>query len=199
MYRLLGIKKLMSQIFDEEGQVIPVTIIDLSETHFAGVINNKNYVGIGKKRNPSSSQKTSFKNLDFVPNKIIETESSLFENTEQGGKVNLSKLDNVRVVNVIGHSKGKGFAGVVKRWGFRGGPKTHGQSDRNRAAGSIGGRTTPGRVYKGKRMAGRMGNEQITVKNLRLVKVDTKNRLLFLKGAVPGACGSVVEVCFLSK
>src|SRR3990172_4237090 len=90
------------------------------------------------------------------------------------------------VITVTGTSKGKGFAGVVKRWRFKGGPKTHGQSDRQRAPGSIGQGTTPGRVYKGKKMAGRMGNDTVTVKNLIVVKVDEVNEKLALSGPVPG-------------
>lgn len=96
------------------------------------------------------------------------------------------------VVDVRGVSKGKGFAGVVKRHHFKGGPRTHGQSDRERAPGSIGQTTTPGRVYRGKRMAGRMGQEKVTVKNLRIV--DIRDDLIFLKGLVPGARNSVVSI-----
>lgn len=90
------------------------------------------------------------------------------------------------LVKVQGISKGKGFAGNVKRNNFVGGPRTHGQSDRERAPGSIGSTTTPGRVLKGKRMAGRMGSERVTVKNLRIIKIDPEKNLLYLKGAVPG-------------
>lgn len=90
------------------------------------------------------------------------------------------------IVSVTGTSKGKGFAGVVKRHGFRGGPKTHGQSDRERAPGSIGQSTTPGRVYKGKRMAGRMGSDTVTVANLSIVGVDSANNMLLIAGLVPG-------------
>ena len=97
-------------------------------------------------------------------------------------------------VKIIGISKGRGFAGVVKRHGFAGGPKTHGQSDRWRAPGSIGGTTTPGRVYKGKRMAGRMGGERVTVKNLKVIGVDIENKILAVKGAVPGRRGTLVEI-----
>lgn len=96
------------------------------------------------------------------------------------------------VVTVVGTSKGKGFAGVVKRYSFAGGPKTHGQSDRHRAPGSIGGGTDPGRVWKGQRMAGRMGGARVTVKNLDVVEVR-ENKIL-LKGAVPGARHSVVKI-----
>lgn len=96
------------------------------------------------------------------------------------------------IVDVIGVSKGKGFAGVVKRHHFKGGPRTHGQSDRERAPGSIGQTTTPGRVYKGKRMAGRMGQNRVTIKNLRVVSVD--GELLTVKGLVPGAAKSKVAI-----
>ncbi len=95
-------------------------------------------------------------------------------------------------IDVVGISKGKGFAGGVKRWGFRGGPKTHGQSDRHRAPGSIGQGTTPGRVYKGKKMAGRMGNEQVTIKNLEVI--DIKDGEVIIKGLVPGPKGGVIVI-----
>lgn len=98
------------------------------------------------------------------------------------------------VISVTGTSKGKGFAGVVKRHGFRGGPRTHGQSDRERAPGSIGQTTTPGRVYRGKRMAGRMGGEQVTIKNLHIISVDPEKGLIEISGQVPGAIDSIVSV-----
>lgn len=91
------------------------------------------------------------------------------------------------LVKVTGWSKGKGFTGVVKRWGFKGGPKTHGQSDRQRAPGSIGQTTTPGRVYKGKKMAGRAGGTKITISGLTVMDIDKKNNFLLIKGLVPGA------------
>jgi len=97
-------------------------------------------------------------------------------------------------VDVIGNSKGRGFAGVMKRHGFHGGPKTHGQSDRWRAAGSIGAGTTPGRVLKGTKMAGRMGAERVTVKNLEVLATDPERGLLALKGAVPGPSGGLIAV-----
>jgi len=97
-------------------------------------------------------------------------------------------------VTVSGDSKGKGFAGVVKRWSFAGGPATHGQSDRERAPGSIGQGTTPGRVFKGKKMAGRMGGSRITVKNLKIVAVDNDKSLLEVSGAIPGSRGTLVRV-----
>jgi len=98
------------------------------------------------------------------------------------------------LLTVTGISKGKGFAGVVKRYGFAGGPRTHGQSDRERAPGAIGSTTTPGRVLKGKRMAGRMGGQKVTVKNVWIAKVDAKKNILYVRGAVPGARKSLVEI-----
>lgn len=97
-------------------------------------------------------------------------------------------------IKVTGTTKGKGFTGVVKRWGFRGGPKTHGQSDRHRAPGSIGQGTTPGRVFKGKKMAGRSGSSTKTVSGLKVVKVDAEKNELWVGGAVPGAKGNLVKV-----
>ena len=97
-------------------------------------------------------------------------------------------------VAVTGTSKGKGFAGVVKRHGFHGGPKTHGQSDRHRAPGSIGAGTTPGRVYKGKRMAGRMGSETITTQGLKVIAVDPEKHIVIIKGLIPGNVGGFVQI-----
>jgi large subunit ribosomal protein L3 len=97
-------------------------------------------------------------------------------------------------VMISGTTRGKGFAGVVKRWGFRGGPKTHGQSDRERAPGSIGQRTTPGRVHKGKKMSGRMGGKTATIKNLKVFKVDKEKGELWLAGVVPGGKGGLVRI-----
>lgn len=104
-----------------------------------------------------------------------------------GDRIDVSVFSVGERIDVIGESKGKGFAGVVKRHGFAGGPKTHGQSDRHRAAGSIGSGTTPGRVIKGLKMAGHMGDERVTVKNLRVVRVDPERNLLVVEGAIPGA------------
>jgi large subunit ribosomal protein L3 len=111
-----------------------------------------------------------------------------------GDKIDVSIFAVGEIVDVVGTSKGKGFAGVVKRYHFRGGPKTHGQSDRHRRPGSIGSGTTPGRVYKGLRMAGRMGDERVTVQNLRVLQVDTERNLLVLRGAVPGPANGLVTV-----
>ncbi|MGB9637460.1 MAG: 50S ribosomal protein L3 [Microgenomates group bacterium] len=115
--------------------------------------------------------------------KVVGKEDSLGEIFKEGERI-----------TVRGVSKGKGFAGVVKRHHFKGGPRTHGQSDRERAPGSIGSTTTPGRVLKGKRMAGRMGSKKITVKNLKILKVDAEKNWLYLQGAVPGVRKGIIEL-----
>jgi large subunit ribosomal protein L3 len=113
---------------------------------------------------------------------------------EQGQQIDASLFEAGELVDVVGTSKGKGFAGGVKRHHFRGGPKTHGQSDRHRAPGSVGATTTPGRVYKGTRMAGHMGDVRVTVQNLKVVEVDTDRNLLLVEGAVPGADNGLIFV-----
>jgi large subunit ribosomal protein L3 len=112
----------------------------------------------------------------------------------EGETVNVSVFSVGEAVDVVGTSKGKGFQGSVKRYHFKGGPKTHGQSDRQRAPGSRGSGTTPGRVYKGARGAGHMGNERVTTQNLKVVLVDTERNLLGVRGAVPGAKGGVLMI-----
>ncbi len=113
---------------------------------------------------------------------------------ELGAKIDTSIFTSGESVDIVGTSKGKGFQGVVKRHGFRGGPKTHGQSDRLRAPGSIGAGTTPGRVLKGTRMAGHMGNARVTVKKLQVIQSDPERNLLVVKGSVPGANGSLLMI-----
>jgi large subunit ribosomal protein L3 len=113
----------------------------------------------------------------------------------EGDKLEVGEVFSVGdQVDVVGTSKGKGFQGAVKRHGFRGGPKTHGQSDRQRATGSIGMGTTPGRVFKGKRMPGHMGFERVTIQNLRVEYVDAERNLLGLRGAIPGPKGGIVMI-----
>lgn len=116
------------------------------------------------------------------------------EDHKLGDRIDVTLFAAGEIIDVIGTSKGKGFAGVVKRHHFRGGPRTHGQSDRLRHPGSIGAGSTPGRVFKGIRMAGRMGNDRVTVQNMRIVSIDTERNLIMVKGAVPGPTNSMVIV-----
>ena len=135
-----------------------------------------------------------------APRFLAEVRLTEESDLKVGDKVVASDIFNAGdVVSISGTSKGKGFQGVVKRWGFAGGPRTHGQSDRERAPGSIGQGTTPGRVYKGKHMAGRMGGGKVTIKNLQVVSVDPENNLVEISGAVPGPRGSLLTITRTAK
>lgn len=196
MLTLLGRKKEMTQVFNETGDIVPVTIVDFKDNVVIKK-GDKVYVCLGKKKNPNKPEIGLYKELGFVPEKVIEVENSdEFGKLNSGDKIVFEDTEKLKMVDVKGVSKGKGFAGVVKRWGFHGGPKTHGQSDRNRAPGSIGAGTSPGRVFKGIKMAGRLGNKNITVKNLKVVKVDVENNLFLIKGALPGTKNSVLQIIF---
>jgi len=199
MKAIIAQKKEMTQVFGEDGRVVPVTIVDVNEVYMIGKKDEDKdgyqaiILGKGKKKNANKPELGKYKKLGFVPNfikEIRDTEIELEENT----KIDANIFENGEVISVTGDTKGKGFQGVVKRWNFHGGPKTHGQSDRWRAPGSIGSGTTPGRVYKGKKMAGRMGRNQITVKNLEIVLVDKENGLIGIKGAIPGNKGSYIII-----
>jgi large subunit ribosomal protein L3 len=130
----------------------------------------------------------------FMSRTLREVKASDTSDMAVGQVINADAFAEGDLVDVTGTSKGRGFQGVVKRHGFRGGPKTHGQSDRLRAPGSIGSSATPGRVFKGLRMAGRMGNDKVTVQNLKVLRVDPERNLLLVQGSVPGANESLVIV-----
>lgn len=181
---LLAKKKNMTQIYDEASNVIPVTVLDYSECFaVTGQKKSGNYVCISKKQNPSKPEIGKF-GEDSVP--VFARRLS--------GEAGLDELNLGDVIQVSANSKGKGFAGVVRMWRFKGGKRTHGQSDRQRHPGSIGCRTIPGRVYKGKKMARRKGDEQVTIKNLQVVSVDAENKLICVKGSVPGKYDSIVTI-----
>ncbi len=193
---ILGKKLEMTQIFKED-RVIPVTLIE-SGPNFVTQIRTKekdNYsavqigFGVKKEKNikkPQRGHLKSLKNLRWLREFRIENPEM-----KVGDEIMVSIFAPGDKINVIAISKGKGFQGVVKRHGFHGGPKSHGQKDRHRAPGSIGS-SFPEHVFKGMRMAGRMGGERVTVKNLEVVEVDNENNLIALKGAVPGRRGTLV-------
>lgn len=192
---LLGKKLDQTQKFLENGTRIPVTIIGLADNTVSQIktVEKEGYasvqLGTGVKKKPTKALIGHVKKTgkDSVPARFYEVRVDGSDFPELGAQIALETVFQPGdIVDVIGTSKGKGFAGVVKRYNFRGGPKTHGQSDRHRAPGSIGQSTTPGRVYKGKRMAGHMGNETVTIQNLLVVDIDAENDLLFVAGLVPG-------------
>lgn len=204
MQALLGQKKVQSQRFLENGKRIPVTLIDVKDNTVVSVKtddkNNYQAVQLGfsmkKKATKAEIGHAKGAKLEKAPKflrevRIVEEGADL---PEVGTVLVASEVFAPGdIVDVIGVSKGKGFQGGVKRHNFSGGPKTHGQSDRWRAPGSIGQGTTPGRVYKGKRMAGRMGNDNVTVKNLEVVDV-TNDGVLVIKGLVPGVINGLIVI-----
>lgn len=191
-----------TQRFLENGTRVPVTVIAVSDLPvIAAYSKDKNgytalQVGIDVRKKASKALLGHVKaaKMQVAPRFLreirVDAEESL-PNVGESVKV-ADVLKPGQIVDVSGISKGKGFAGVVKRHHFKGGPKTHGQSDRERAPGSIGQTTTPGRVYKGKRMAGRMGSEKVTIKNLEVI--DVSDTAVFIKGLVPGVRNSLVTI-----
>ncbi|HUU70677.1 MAG TPA: 50S ribosomal protein L3 [Planctomycetota bacterium] len=199
---LLGKKAGMMQYFTEKGEVVPVTVLQVGPCVVMQVKKPETdgyyalQLGFEDKRRKRSNRAQSghARKANTEPKRMIremawdgQGEFSL------GQALTVSLFNDVKYVDVSGKSKGRGFAGVIKRHHFAGGPSTHGQSDRQRAPGSIGSSSNPSRVYKGLRMAGRMGG-RATKRNLEIVKIDPENNCLLVKGAVPGPTGGYVEV-----
>lgn len=191
----------MTQIFDDTGEVVPVTVIEAGPCYVIQVKTNEtdgyNAIQLGFER--VKERKLNQPQLghlgDLPPLRYLhEVRTDDAGEYEVGQQIDVDIFSTGQRVDVTGTSKGRGFAGVVKRHGFSGGPKTHGQSDRHRAPGSIGATSTPGRVYKGMRMAGRMGGERVTIQNLEVVDVDPERNLLLVKGSVPGVKGGLVLI-----
>jgi large subunit ribosomal protein L3 len=162
----------------------PCTVVQVKTSENDGYTAAKLGFGAAKKLN--SVQKGQSKGLGEFKY-LREFRLETVEGVKVGDKLDVSLFKPGDKITVTGISKGRGFAGGVKRYHFHGGPKTHGQSDRNRAPGSIGSTTTPGRVYKGTRMAGHMGDDRVTVRNMEVLKADVERNLLLVKGPVPGA------------
>ena len=195
----LGKKIGMTQIFREDGRVVPVTVIQAGPCVVTQVKTKETdgyeavQLGFGdvKRRNKPESGHLKNSRLSQYLREVATDDTSEFE---VGQAIGVDIFETGEKVDVIGTSKGRGFAGVMKRWNFGGGPRTHGQSDRARAPGSIGGGTTPGKVYKGLKMGGHMGNRRITVKGLEIIEIDTERNLLLVKGGIPGATNSLVQI-----
>ncbi|MBA3550860.1 50S ribosomal protein L3 [Patescibacteria group bacterium] len=200
----LGIKQNMMQIFDEQGNVHPVTVLSTGPVTVTQIktVEKDGYkaiqVGFGERleKNIKKAQKGQFKelgNFRFVKEfRIPESVSTEFV---VGDKIDLAAFKEGDSVSITSVSKGKGFQGVVKRHGFKGGPRSHGQKHSEREPGSIsGGTRNGGRVPLGMRMAGRMGSDRITVKNLKVTQINTEAGLILIKGAIPGRRGTLVEV-----
>jgi large subunit ribosomal protein L3 len=207
MKGIVGRKVGMTQLLTERGEVVPVTIIEAGPCYVTQIktVEKDGYTAIQlgfegtKPRRLTKGQVGHLKRRGMphdVPLVRILREIRLRDTDEYqlGQKVLADIFTSQEWVDVMGISKGRGFQGGVKRHGFRGGPRTHGQSDRLRAPGANSSGTTPGRVYKGKHMAGHMGNAPVTISNLRVVLVDAERNLLAVRGAVPGARGGLLLV-----
>lgn len=205
MNTIIGTKLAMDQTWDKNGHRIPVTVVVATPMVITQVKSEKSdgynavQVGIGTKsaKNINKPQINHLKKKakDKVPAILQEIRLTDVSQLKIGDTISPTEvLEEGDVVAVSGTSKGRGFSGVIKRWGFHGGPRTHGQSDRERAPGSIGQGTDPGRVHKGKKMPGRYGNQRFTIKNLRVINIDEQHQTVWLSGPIPGTKGSLITI-----
>ena len=199
---LLGRKVGMTQIFTADGRVVPVTVIEAGPCYVTQIktADSDGYTAVQlgfdevKRLTKPEKGHTAKAGAPSLRH-LREFKASDVSDVTLGQKVDAAAVfAEGDLVDVVGTSKGKGFAGVVKRHHFRGGPRTHGQSDRERAPGSSGSTTTPGRVLKGTKKAGQMGNARVTVQNLQVVEADGERNLLVLRGAVPGAKNGLILI-----
>jgi large subunit ribosomal protein L3 len=190
---ILGKKIKMSQIFDEDGKVIPITLVEAGPCFVTQIKEQKKdgynalQIGFEKKKKVKKTDK----NKEFHYLKEIRDPEE--KESKVGDKIDVSIFKEGDKVKVSGISKGKGFQGGVKRWGFHGKSATHGVKHEHRTLGSVGS-TDAARVFKGKKMPGRMGYERVTKKNLKIAKIDIENNLIAIKGAVPGRPGTLLEI-----
>ena len=199
---ILGKKLNMTQVFDKDGKVHPVTIVSAGPVVVTQVKTKSSdgydalQVGFGKRRaeNISKPVKGHLKDLgNFAHLKEVRTKTP--SDLKVGDKIEIGAFAEGDLVEISGISKGKGFQGVVKRHGFHGGPRSHGQKHSEREPGSISGGTREGgRVPKGMRMAGRMGSDRVTQKKVKVISIDAEKNEIFLKGAIPGRRGTLVEI-----
>ena len=199
MIGLIGKKLGMTRVFTESGTSIPVTVIGIEDNRVTQLrtIEKDGYSavqltsGLKKASRVKRPQAGHFAKAGVEPGlHIREFRTKTSKDFSLGQKVDVSTLSDAKEVDVTGISKGKGFAGTVKRWNFKTQDASHGNSLSHRAPGSIGQNQTPGRVFKGKKMAGQLGNERVTVKKLEVIRVDVPSNIILVRGAVPGSTGS---------
>lgn len=209
MNALLGIKKGMTSTYDARHRRVGATVLEVKPNVVTQVKSKQGKDGYdavqlvyGYKRSAKKPQTELVRkfNIEGMNRWFKEIRTNDIKEKKPGQKIDLAQVFSVGdALKVTGVSKGKGFQGGVRRHGFHGGPKTHGQSDRHRAPGAIGAGTTPGRVYKGKKMAGHMGVQTVSVRNLEVISVDQQNSLIIVKGAIPGHSGALVTITKLGK
>ena len=195
---ILGKKIGMTQFYTEDGKLLPVTMIQAGPCNVMQVktVENDGYSAVQLAFDSKKMKRANKPEIGHAAKASAEPKRFIREvavvagaEVKLGQTITLDVLKDVKLVDAIGLTKGKGYAGVMKRWNFKGGAASHG-STRHRQPGSISSNTDPGRVIRGKKMAGRLGGEQVTIRNLSVVKIDEGNNLLFVKGAIPGHRGS---------
>ncbi|HHC6703301.1 TPA: 50S ribosomal protein L3 [Vibrio parahaemolyticus] len=203
MIGLIGRKVGMTRVFTEEGVSIPVTVVEVEANRVSQVktLETDGYAAIQVTAGSKKANRVNKAEAGHFAKAGVEAGRGLWEfrlengeEFEVGAELTVELFNETKKVDVTGTSKGKGFQGAVKRWNFRTQDMTHGNSLSHRAPGSIGQCQTPGRVFRGKKMAGHMGAERVTTQNLEIVRVDAERNLLLIKGAVPGATGGNVIV-----
>jgi large subunit ribosomal protein L3 len=201
---LLGRKLGMTRMFDENGVVTASTLVEAGPCFVTQLRTPERdgylavQLGFGQQPRPNRPHKGHLKAAGLPDRQglqaLREVPADSLDDLELGARIDASIFAQGELVDVIGTSKGKGFGGVMKRHNFRGGPKTHGQSDRWRHSGSVGSGTTPGRTFKNMRMAGHLGDDRVTVKNLRILQVDPERNIVAVRGAIPGPKGGLVMI-----
>ena len=204
MKGIIGKKVGMTQIFDEQGNAVPVTVIQAGPCYVTQVrtADRDGYIGIQLGFGETKPQRLTKGQMGHLQRNSLPALRYLREFRVKDGELDVAEGQQITAdvfakgerVDVIGTSKGRGFAGGIKRHHFNRQPKTHGASDRTRAPGSVGQNTYPGRTFKGKRMAGHMGSERVTTENLEVVVVDAEKNLLAVRGSVPGQNGGIVLI-----
>ncbi len=199
---LIGKKLGMTRLFDESGGDHPVTVIHAGPCYVTQIktIEKDGYEAMQVGYNDLSEKKIKkpfsghFKKAGMACKKYLREFPIHSNDVKSGDELSVALLEVGGFVNIAGVSKGRGFAGVMKRHGFGGGRRSHGKNSVMRAPGSVGAGSDPSKIWKGKRMAGRFGTDKVTVKNLTVIKIDTKNNFLFLKGSVPGPKNGIIYI-----
>jgi large subunit ribosomal protein L3 len=197
---MIGKKLGMTQIFDDTGLAHPVTVLEVGPCVVTQIrtLERDGYsavqLGFGLSKRLNRPERGHRQASGYMSRTLREVKADDVSDFEVGQVITADTFAMGELVDVTGTSKGRGFQGGVKRHGFRGGPRTHGQSDRLRAPGSIGSSATPGRVFKGLKMAGRMGSDRVTVQNLKVLRVDPERNLALVEGSVPGANEGLVMI-----
>ncbi|MCH7781933.1 50S ribosomal protein L3 [candidate division KSB1 bacterium] len=201
--KLLGKKLYMTSVFDENRVQIPVTVLEVGPCKITQIKTKENdgykavQIGYSETREKLLTKPKLGhlkKSGDSLLSKLVEFRTDEVDNFKLGDTLTVDRFFKGELIDITSRSKGRGFTGVVKKFNFRGGPKTHGQSDRLRTPGSVGASSYPSRVIKGKKMPGHYGDRNVTIKNLEVIKIDNENNLLLVKGSVPGSRNSYVLV-----